>query len=102
MSTKIAIVAQFFPKPEVEDEVVEILMWMAEKSRMEPGCARYDLYRSARDRTSLVLVEEYINQEAVVTHRESTHYREYRKRIQEHLRDPIDVLELDPVKIGGT
>jgi quinol monooxygenase YgiN len=95
MST--AIIARFQAKPGNEQQVESILRGMVGPTRREPGCLRYDLFRSAGASAGFCLIERYSNQAAIEAHRATAHYRAYRACIVELLSAPIDVAILDPL-----
>jgi quinol monooxygenase YgiN len=94
--TAVIVFASFRPAEGQASHVHELLSWMVEHTRQEPGCERYDLYRTEGDAT-FHLFERYRDDEALQAHRGSDHYVEYRRRIVDMLDGPIDVLILDAV-----
>lgn len=97
MPDQVSVFASFRPHPGRAADVRELLVWMVERTRAEPGCERYDLYEERDAGGNLHLFERYRDQEALEAHRATEHYAEYRRRIAEMLRDPIGVIVLDPI-----
>jgi quinol monooxygenase YgiN len=96
MGDKAVIVfASFRPTAGKEAEVQELLSWMAGHTRAEPGCERYDLYRTQGDGETFHLFERYRDDQALEEHRASEYYAEYRRKVADLLDSPIDVLVLD-------
>jgi quinol monooxygenase YgiN len=91
----VIVFASFRPIAGKEHELQELLSWMGEHTRKEPGCERYDLYRRHDDGETFHLFERYRDNEALEQHRASDHYIEYRRRVGDLLQEPIDVLVLD-------
>jgi quinol monooxygenase YgiN len=93
------VFVRFFPKPGQEAAVESILRGMIGNTRREPGCRRYDFYRSALapSGTMFCLVERYADDASVQAHRETEHYRDYRAKIMDLLERPIDVTLLEPL-----
>ncbi len=91
------VFVRFFPKTGLEAQVESILRGMVVSTRKEPGCRRYDLYRSgaAAAGTVFCLIERYADDAAVQAHRETTHYKDYRARIMDLLERPIEVTMLE-------
>ncbi|MBV8302382.1 MAG: antibiotic biosynthesis monooxygenase [Candidatus Dormibacteraeota bacterium] len=56
------------------DRVAETLVRHAAETRREPGCLRFDVYRSS-DADSFVLLEEYIDEGAFRSHRGTPHFK---------------------------
>lgn len=98
----VIVFASFHPLEGQEDEVRELLSWMLDLSRQEPGCERYDLYRRrGHDGTSFHLFERYRDTEALEAHRATDHYVEYRRRIADLIEGTVDVLVLDAIDAVG-
>jgi quinol monooxygenase YgiN len=57
--------------------VVEILAALAHASRQEPGCVTYIPHAVDGDADTVVIYEQYRDQQAVDAHRASSHFREY-------------------------
>jgi quinol monooxygenase YgiN len=100
MST--TIIARFQPRPGTADSVERILRGMIAPTRGEPGCQRYDLYRTGSVETAgYCLIERYADEAAVQAHRETVHYKAYRASIMDLLAQPIDVALLTPLDVDG-
>jgi quinol monooxygenase YgiN len=86
-----------FPKAGQEAPVESILRAMVVSTRKEPGCLRYDLYTSvtAPGGTVFCLIEKYADDAAVGAHRETPHYKDYRAKIVDLLKRPIEVTILE-------
>jgi quinol monooxygenase YgiN len=97
----VSVFASFRPHPGREADVRDLLTWMLERTRAEPGCERYDLYEERDAGGSLHLFERYRDQGALEAHRATEHYVEYRRRIVDLLREPIGVIVLDPIDARG-
>jgi quinol monooxygenase YgiN len=97
------VFVRFFPKAGQEAAVESILRGMIGKTRSEPGCQRYDFYRSALtpSGTMFCLVEKYADDAAIQAHRLTEHYKDYRARIMELLERPIEVTMLEPLDERG-
>jgi quinol monooxygenase YgiN len=93
------VFVRFFPKAGREAAVESILRGMIGNTRSEPGCKKYDFYRStvAPSGTVFCLVERYADDAAIQAHRETAHYKDYRARIMDLLERPIDVTLLEPL-----
>jgi quinol monooxygenase YgiN len=90
------VLARFVPKPAQEPRVEAILRGMVASTREEPGCRRYDLYRTTvAGSTVFCLIERYADQAAIQAHRETRAYKEYRANIADLLAHPIEVSVLD-------
>ncbi len=60
----------------------------AEHSRREPGIARFDLVQQQDDPARFVLIEVYRTPEAVVSHKETDHYRRWRDEVAPLMAEP--------------
>ena len=97
MAEQVSVFASFHSHPGREADVRDLLMWMVERTRAEPGCERYDLYEERDAGGTLHLFERYRDQEALEAHRATEHYVEYRRKVADMLRNPIGVVVLDPI-----
>lgn len=94
------ILARFFPKAGAEARVEGILRDMVACTRREPGCRRYDLYRTGTaSAATFCLLEQYAAEEAIQAHRETPHYQNYRAHIAQLLAQPIDVVRLEALDV---
>jgi quinol monooxygenase YgiN len=96
----VIVFASFRPIAGKEHELEGLLSWMVEHTRKEPGCERYDLYRLTNDGETFHLFERYRDNEALEQHRATEHYVEYRRRVEDLLQEPIDVLILDGLAVA--
>jgi quinol monooxygenase YgiN len=97
------VFVRFFLKPGAEVRAEAILRTMVAATRAEPGCRRYDLFRSttAEGAALLALIEQYDDDEAIGAHRETPHYKAYRAEIMALLSQPIEVTRLESLDVGG-
>ncbi|MGI9647533.1 MAG: putative quinol monooxygenase [Acidimicrobiia bacterium] len=93
----VSVFASFHPRPEATAEFLEVMQVMVEETRQEAGCLRYDLFAAGGEGSGFHLFETYADSAALNVHRESDHYKEYRRRAPDLLSGPIGVIVLDPV-----
>jgi quinol monooxygenase YgiN len=98
--TEISVVATFNPKENQKKEVEQILRDMVGPTRKEPGCLRYELYGTAGTERQFVLIEAYADQVALEAHRATEHYKSYRSRVADALKEPIKVAVLSTIDSG--
>lgn len=101
VDTAVIVFASFRAVPGKEGELSELLSWMVENTRPEPGCERYDLYRQQGADGAFHLFERYRNAEALDEHRAAHYYREYRRRVADLIEGPVGVTLLEPVDVSG-
>jgi quinol monooxygenase YgiN len=58
-------------------EVVDAVRRLAEASRKEPGCVSYIPHHSEEDLDTIVIYEQYVDEEALKAHRDSEHFKKY-------------------------
>ena len=97
----VSVFASFFPHEQSEGAFVELLSGMVTATRAEPGCRRYDLYKSVGGSTAYHLFEIYEDEVALGAHRETEHYTDYRARVADMLTEPVGVILLEPVYAQG-
>jgi quinol monooxygenase YgiN len=63
--------------PEDRAEIAEILRNLAEASRREPGCLSYVPHHLQEDPNTVLIYEQYRDDEALAAHRDSAHFKKY-------------------------
>jgi quinol monooxygenase YgiN len=102
LSQPTSVFVTFQPHPERAARLRELLGMMVEHTRLEPGCERYDLYRSGDPAApAFHLFERYVDTAALESHRASDHYRQYRAVLPELLEQPIEVTVLAGEDVAG-
>lgn len=96
--TRIAIQAAFAPLPGQAPQVEAVLRRMVGFTRAEPGCRRYDLFRTE---TGFLLHEVYDDQAALEAHRAAGYFADYRRDIVPLLAWPITLTALAPLDVGA-
>ena len=98
--SKIIVIASFFPKKDKNNDVKEIILSMINPTRAEKGNEVYNFYEEKNNEgkiTSFHLFEIYKDSAALDFHRNTSHYKNYRSKIQELLEKPIEVKVLNSV-----
>ncbi len=62
---------------EDRDEVADMLRKLAEASRMEPGCVSYIPHQLQDDPDTVLIYEQYRDDQALAAHRESPHFKQF-------------------------
>jgi quinol monooxygenase YgiN len=73
----VSFVVWFKFAPEDRAEVAEMLRKLAEASRQEPGCLSYTPHQLQDDPDTVLLYEQYRDDEALAAHRETPHFKKY-------------------------
>jgi len=97
----IVVFASFHPVPGKADELRDLLSWMVENTRTEPGCERYDLYRQDGTAEVFHLFERYRDQGALQAHRSAGYYVDYRRRVADLIEGDVGVTILHPLDVVG-
>lgn len=58
-------------------EMAEVARLLASESRREPGCVSFIPHQAQDDPDTLVLYEQYRDEDAVNAHRDSDHFKKY-------------------------
>lgn len=87
----IFVFASATPKTEHIETVAQILREAVAQSRKEPGCLRYDLFKSVQGDVSFQLYEAYTDQAALVAHAQSSHFLTLKEKITPYLAQPISI-----------
>lgn len=99
MSAYTAII-QVHVKPECVDAFRAATLVNAKASRLEPGILRFELLQQTDAPDRFVLVEEYRNPEAQLSHRETPHYAVWRDTVAPMMaspRSPLKYHRIEPV-----
>jgi quinol monooxygenase YgiN len=73
----VSFVVWFKFAPADRAEVAEMLRLLAEASRREPGCVSYFPHQLQEDPDTVLVYEQYRDNDAVTAHRESEHFKKY-------------------------
>jgi quinol monooxygenase YgiN len=73
----VSFVVRFKFAPEDRDEMVAIVKLLAAESRREPGCVSYIAHQAEDDPDTIVIYEQYRDEDALTAHRESPHFKKY-------------------------
>jgi len=99
-TSKIVVLASFYPKNQKNNEVKEIILGMVNPTRAEEGNEIYNFYewKNEEDKNvSFHLFEVYKNSLALDFHKQTTHYKSYRSKIVDLLDKPIEVKVLTSI-----
>ena len=75
-------------KPEFIDAFIEATSENHENSVKERGNLRFDILQDASDRARFILYEAYENEEAVVAHKQTSHYLKWRDTVTGWMAKP--------------
>ncbi|MDC7231592.1 MAG: antibiotic biosynthesis monooxygenase [Spirochaetales bacterium] len=59
-----------------------------QETRKEPGNIRFDVLQQSEDKSRFFLYEAYSSQEAVIAHKETAHYLEWRETVAPWMAAP--------------
>ena len=98
--SKIIVMASFYPKKDKINEAKEIILSMIKPTRSEEGSELYNFYEEKNNNdnsASFHLFEIYKDSAALDFHRNTSHYKNYRSKIEELLKKPIEVKVLNSI-----
>ncbi len=98
--SEVIVVAVVKPKEGQEKAVEEAFASLIEPTHAEDGCLTYALHRDTRTPGQLVFVERWESMEKLGGHIKSAHYGKVTEATADLLREPTQILLLDPV-VGG-
>lgn len=83
--------------PDDRAEIAEILLALTTASRQEPGCVSYTPHAVYGDPDTIVIYEQYKNQEALEAHQRSEHFKRYAvgglyQKMRERVREDLVAL----------
>jgi len=73
----VSFVVWFKFATEDRDEVAEMLRKLADASRKEPGCVSYIPHHLQDDPDTVLIYEQYRDDQALAAHRDSPHFKQY-------------------------
>ncbi|HOS68712.1 MAG TPA: putative quinol monooxygenase [Bacillota bacterium] len=71
----IKVVAKSFAKPDKLDRILELSEELVEKTVVEEGCIKYELFQDMRDPKVMIIIEEWESEEALNKHMASEHFK---------------------------
>jgi quinol monooxygenase YgiN len=74
-TTPITIVARWLPAEGAYDQVRAVIDELRPLSLAEPGCLGYEVFESAAQPRSFLLLEHYRDAQALEDHKQSSHYQ---------------------------
>ncbi len=81
--------------PEDRAEIADIVRQLALASRQEPGCMNYIPHHVEGDSDTMLIYEQYVDQQAEEAHRQSAHFKKfavgglYQKMLERNREDLI-------------
>jgi quinol monooxygenase YgiN len=80
--------------PEDRSEIAEILRALTPASREEPGCVTYIPHAVYGDPDTVVIYEQYKDQEALEAHQQTAHFKRYAvgglyQKMRERVREDL-------------
>ncbi len=73
----VSFVIRFTFTPEDRAEMAEAVRLLAVETHKEPGCIHYIPHHLEGDPDTIVIYEQYKDEEALATHRKSAHFNKY-------------------------
>ena len=70
------VIAQWYAKPGMDDEVAAVLRTAVRNSRTEPGCVLFMANRSAEDPRRFVMYEQFVDKAAFDAHLATDSFKE--------------------------
>ena len=91
----ITAIAKVIAKPGMEYLMNEVLLTLAKETQEnEQGCLRYKLYVSSENASEIMVVGQYINEEAIEAHRQSPHFQLVREKLPDFVQEKdTDILD---------
>lgn len=87
----IHVFATVTPQAEHLAAAEQILREAVAQSRQEPGCLRYDLFKTVQGAPAFQFFETYVDQAALAAHAQSAHFQTLKDKITPLLAAPIAI-----------
>jgi quinol monooxygenase YgiN len=78
-------------KPEHRETFLEQVKEVIAGSQSEEGNISYHLYEDFEQKNTFVMIEEWKDQEATESHRETVHYKHFMQNVESILSAPVSV-----------
>lgn len=88
---KVTVVARFFAKPGLEDEVRKKLLALVAPTRSESGCLNYDLHQDPDEPRHFMLYENWKSLQDLEEHLDKPYLRALKDQEEELFTEPIDI-----------
>lgn len=94
----VSLLVWFKFAPEDRAEIAEMLRILTAETRKEPGCVNYTPHPLQEDPDTVVIYEQYRDEQALSAHRESPHFKKYaagglyQKMRERNLQNLIDIV----------
>ena len=73
----VVLAVTWVANPGKEADVAAIFRKLEAASRQEPGCLMYVVHRHRTDPQRFFIYEQYVDDQALEAHRQSSHFQEY-------------------------
>lgn len=90
-SRRVHVVVSLTVRPEAEGRMLEAFAPVAEATRKEEACVRYELFRGVEDGRRFVLVEEWRDQAGLDEHLQLPHVKALLAAMPEVLAEPLAI-----------
>ncbi|HIK44209.1 MAG TPA: antibiotic biosynthesis monooxygenase [Leptolyngbyaceae cyanobacterium M65_K2018_010] len=91
MTGKVHTISKVIAKAEAAATLKSLLIEVAELSRQEPGCLRYELWQGTANPLEFIGIGEWVDDAAFQTHYRSGYMDELIREIPELVEHPPDV-----------
>lgn len=71
----IKVVAKSYAKDDMINRILELSKEMVEKTVKEEGCIKYELFQDVKNPKTLIIIEEWEDEEALSKHMASEHFK---------------------------
>ena len=75
-------------KPEMAEGFIRATNENAQNSIWEPGIIRFDFIQQADDPSNFLLLEVYKNEDAITSHKETSHYSKWKNTVENMMSLP--------------
>jgi quinol monooxygenase YgiN len=94
----VSLIVWFKFAPEDRAEVADLLRLLTAETRKEPGCVSYTPHPLQEDPDTVMIYEQYRDEEALMAHRDSPHFKKYaaggfyQKMLERKLQNLTDIV----------
>ena len=93
-NTEVVLMPVFLAKPECVAEFEQAMLVLQAASRADEGCVDYTVYADLEDHNRFVLYEKWTSSEALDSHNDQPHVRDFVAVVSDLLVQPFQVARL--------
>jgi len=88
---KVTVIARCIAKPEMENQVRDLVMGLVAPTRAEAGCINYDLHQSADNPAVFMLYENWVSRQDLDAHLKMPYLKDFLGKADAVMAEPVEI-----------